>query len=235
MTLFFLAIAAGFLTVLAPCILPILPIILGSGTGGSKWRPVYVVLGFVLSFSVFGAVFATAGNFFGVSNETFRTIAIILLFLFGFALVFESLYQKLTAGISAKLNQLGAKVTGESKKHSAIVEGLLIGVSLGLIWTPCAGPILGTILTLAATEGDVVTVGILFGAYSFGAAVPMLAIAYGGGWFFEKLKRIGSHADLLNKIFGVLILLTALAIVFGYDTIIQTYLLRFYPHDLLGL
>ncbi len=235
MSLFFFAIAAGFLTVLAPCILPILPIILGSGSGGSKWRPVYVVLGFILSFSIFGAVFATAGSFLGLSNEVFRTIAIVLLFIFGFALVFESVYQKFTAGFSAKLSQLGAKISGGGKKHGALIEGLLIGVSLGLIWTPCAGPILGTILTLAVTEGDVITVGILFGAYSFGAAVPMLAIAYSGGWFFEKMKRIGSHVDLLNKIFGMLILLTALAIVFGYDTVIQSYLLRFYPSDLLGL
>jgi len=234
MTLFLLAIVAGFLTVLAPCILPILPVILGVGHG-SKWRPVFVVIGFILTFSLFGAAFATVGGVAGISSDTFRTIAIILLLLFGLALVFEGVYQKLTASVSAALSRLGAKISAGSVGKSSSASGLLVGVSLGFIWTPCAGPILGTILTLAAAGGDFGTTAVLFAAYAFGSAIPMLGIAYGSGWFFPKLQKIGIHAHLLNKIFGVLIIATAIAIAFGYDRVIQTYLVEFYPEQILPL
>lgn len=235
MTLFLLAILAGVLTTLAPCILPILPIILGVGTGGSKWRPVFVVLGFILSFSILGAAFATAGSFLGVSNETFRTIAVILLLLFGAALLFESTYEKLMAGASAWLGRMGAKISSGSATKKNATSGLLVGVSLGLIWTPCAGPILGTILTLAATEGDFVTTAILFAAYALGAGLPMLGIAYGGAWFFKKFSKLGLHVHFFNKLFGILVILTALAIFFGYDRVIQAYLVEFYPEGILPL
>lgn len=235
MTLFFLAILAGFLTVLAPCILPILPIVLGVGSGTSKWRPVFVVLGFIAAFSVFGAFFATVGTFLGISNETFRQIAVVLLVLFGLSLLFEGIYQKLMARISSKLAALGAKISGGSVGKTSAISGLLVGLSLGLIWTPCAGPILGTILTLAAADGDLLTTGILFAAYSFGAGVPMLGIAYGGGWLFERMKKIGARVELLNKLFGVLVILTAITIAFGFDRIIQAYLVQFYPSGILPL
>jgi len=236
MTLFLLAILAGFLTVLAPCILPILPIILGVGApGASKWRPVFVVLGFILAFSVFGAAFATVGSFLGVSNETFRFIAVGLLILFGCALLFEGVYQKLMATVSAKLNVLGGKISGGSAGKTNAASGLLVGISLGLIWTPCAGPILGTILTLAATNGDLLTTAVLFAAYSLGAGIPMLGIAYGGGWIFTKLKLIGKRAELLNKLFGILVIATAITIAFGYDRVIQAYLVQFYPSGILPL
>ncbi len=234
MTLFLLAIVAGFLTVLAPCILPILPVILGIGSG-SKWRPIFVIVGFILSFSILGAGFATAGSFLGISNESFRMIAIILLLLFGLALVFEKTYQKMTAGLSSWLSRLGAKISAGSATKKTAASGLLVGLSLGLIWTPCAGPILGTIITLAATEGDYLITAILFAAYAFGSAIPMLAIAYGSGWFFLKLQKIGAHAELLNRIFGILIIVTAIAIALGYDRVIQAYLIEFYPEQILPL
>lgn len=234
MTLFLLAIVAGVLTTLAPCILPILPVILGVGTG-SKWRPIFVVLGFIGAFSVFGAAFATVGSFLGLSNETFRTVAIVLLVFFAFALIFEKIYQKLTAGISATLNRLGAKISAGSATKKSASSGILVGVSLGVIWTPCAGPILGTILTLAAAEGDFLTTSILFAAYSFGAGVPMLGIAYGSGWLFSKLKFLSERSHLLNRIFGILILITALGIAFGYDRVVQAFLVQFYPSGILPL
>lgn len=234
MTLFLLAILAGFLTVLAPCILPILPIILGVGSG-SKWRPVFVVIGFVLAFSIFGATFATVGTVLGISNETFRYIAVALLALFGLALVFETTYEKITAGISSSFNRLGAKISRGSATKTSAGSGILVGISLGLIWTPCAGPILGTIITLAATEGDFLTTAILFAAYSLGAGIPMLGIAYGSGWLFGKLKVLSTHAHVINRIFGILILLTALSIALGWDRIIQTYLVQFYPTGILPL
>ncbi|MBI4457979.1 cytochrome c biogenesis protein CcdA [Candidatus Uhrbacteria bacterium] len=229
MALFFLAIAAGFLTILAPCILPILPFLLGTSAGASKLRPLMTIVGFVGTFSVVGAALATAGTFLGVSNESLRYVAIALLLLFGFALIFENFYEALTAGFQSTLTRLGQKVSKKSPKHGDVVAGLLIGFSLGLVWTPCAGPILGTILTLAVKTKDFLTTMLLMFAYALGAGVPMLGIAYGSQAIQSRLRRIGKWQPTLNKIFGVLVVLTALAILTGYDVIIQTMIIDYYP------
>jgi cytochrome c biogenesis protein CcdA len=235
MALFLFAVAAGFLTVLAPCILPILPIILGAGSQASRARPLFVVLGFVLSFSLIGAAFATAGSVLGVSQETLRVFAVVLLTLFGLSMVFEATYQRLTAGVSGMLNRLGGKISVGSAGKSSAWSGLPVGVSLGLVWTPCAGAILGTILTLAATQRDFATTAVLFAAYSVGAGLPMLGIAYGGGWITQRLRKIGAKAETLNTVFGVLVLAAALAIAFGFDRVIQAFLVQFYPSGILPL
>lgn len=234
MAVFFLAIAAGFLTILAPCILPILPILLGTSGGRSKWRPVTIVLGFVGSFSIIGAAFATAGSFLGIGSETLRYAAVVLLVLFGSALLFEGVYDRLAAKIQPALARLSAKVSRGSATKGDAVSGILVGVSLGLIWTPCAGPILGTILTLASKTKDFVTTMLLMFAYALGAGLPMLGIAYGSHALQARIQAVGKHHDLLNKAFGVLVITAALAILTGYDLRIQTWLIRFYPSGIIG-
>ena len=234
MAIFFLAIAAGFLTILAPCILPVLPILLGTSGGKSKWRPVMIIAGFVGSFSVIGAAVATAGSFLGISNDLLRYVAVALLLLFGLSLLFERVYDRLAAKIQPALARLSAKVSAGSALKSDAASGLLVGVSLGLIWTPCAGPILGTILTLASKTKDFVTVMLLMFAYALGAGLPMLGIAYGSLALRSKIQCIGTYHATINKIFGALVILTALAILTGYDLKVQTWLVQFYPESFTG-
>ncbi len=233
MSLFFLAIAAGFLTILAPCILPILPFLLGTSNGKSVWRPVAIIAGFIGSFSILGAVFATVGTFFGVENNTLRIFAAVLLILFGAALLFESVYDRLIARLQPVLAKLGTDISGDSARKTDALSGVLVGVSLGLIWSPCAGPILGTILTLAARSHDFATTFFLFFAYAVGAAVPMLGIAYGSSALQKRLRSTGRFQPILNKIFGVLVILTAIGILTGYDRVVQTWLIQFYPTSFL--
>lgn len=234
MSLFFLAIAAGFLTVLAPCILPLLPLILGTTAGQSRLRPLLIVAGFIASFSLFGAFFATAGTFLGITNDTLRTAAVIILGLFGLALIFEGPYQMLTARLTAFFQRAGTRLSGLGKGQGA-VEPLLVGASLGLLWTPCAGPILGTIITLAIQTKDPILTATLFAAYAVGAAIPMLGIAYGGQAVLARLRAMGTRSHVINRVLGALILVTAAAIATGVDKDIQTWLLQFYPADLFGL
>lgn len=235
MPLFLLAIAAGFLTVLAPCILPLLPLILGTSAGHGRHRPFFVVLGFVFSFSIFGAFFATVGTFFGISNETFRLVAVLILVIFGLALIFERAYQKITTAVTAKFQIAGNSLARLGQGHGQTVSALFAGASLGLIWTPCAGPILGTIITLASQTKDPLVTGLLFSAYAVGAGIPMLLIGYGGQALLARFRRLGSYAHTINIIMGMLILLTALAIFLGWDRYVQTLLLPLYPSNLLGL
>lgn len=236
MSLFFLAVAAGFLTILAPCILPVLPFLLTT-SGRSKWRPLAIVLGFVGAFSLLGAAFAVGGTVLGLSNDDLRYVAGAVLFLFGAALFFERAYERISARIQPLLARLGAGVQGGANLKTDAFSGVAVGLSLGLIWTPCAGPILGTILTLAARTHDFVTTALLFFAYAVGAGIPMLAIAYGSHRVQERLRAAGRLQPALNRIFGAIIMLTAVAIVTGYDRVIVTRLLDVLPapSTLLGL
>lgn len=229
MTLFFLAIAAGFLTILAPCILPVLPFLLGTSGGRSRWRPVAIIAGFIGSFTLIGAALATAGTFLGISNEALRLLAGILLMLFGAALFFESAYDRLAAKIQPSLARLGAGAAGGSAVRTDALSGVLVGLSLGLVWSPCAGPILGTILTLAVRTADYVTTALLFFAYALGAGIPMLGIAYGSHRLQERLRATGRLRPILNRIFGALVIVFAVAILTGYDVVAQAWLVARFP------
>lgn len=229
MSLFFLAIAAGFLTILAPCILPLLPVLLSTGAGGSKLRPLFTIAGFVGSFSIVGAALATAGAFLGITNENLRYLAVFLLLLFGAALLFPWVYDRLTVRIQPVLARIGSRVARGVVRKSDALSGIFVGVALGIVWTPCAGPILGTILTLAVKTKDFLTTMLLMFAYALGAGIPMLGVAYGGRALADRLKRIGAAQPLLNKIFGAFVIATALAILTGYDLVVQAYLVDFYP------
>jgi len=231
MALFFLAIAAGFLTILAPCILPVLPFLLGTSGGRSKWRPIAIIGGFIGSFTLIGAALATFGTFLGISNDNLRIFAGVLLMLFGAALFFESAYERFAARIQPFLAKLGGGVAGGSSMKTDALSGVLVGVSLGLVWSPCAGPILGTILTLAARTNDYLTTALLFFAYAFGAGMPMLAIAYGSHRVQERLRSAGRIQPILNKVFGALVILMAVAILTGYDRVAQAWLVERFPVD----
>src|SRR5688572_14511797 len=128
MALFFLAIAAGFLTILAPCILPVLPFLLGTSGGRSRWRPVAIIAGFIGSFTIIGAALATAGTFLGVPNDALRLLAGVLLMLFGAALFFESAYERFAARIQPYLAKLGGGVAGASPARTDALSGILVGL-----------------------------------------------------------------------------------------------------------
>ena len=231
MPLFFLAIAAGFLTILAPCILPVLPFLLGTSGGRSRWRPVAIIAGFIGSFTIIGAALATAGTFLGISGDSLRLLAGVLLILFGAALFFEGAYERFAARIQPALAKLGAGVAAGSSTRKDALSGVLVGFSLGLVWSPCAGPILGVILTLAARTADYVTTALLFFAYALGAGIPMLAIAYGSHRLQERLRAAGRAQRTLNKVFGALIIIFAIAILTGYDLVAQAWLVERFPVD----
>ncbi len=228
MTIFFLAILAGVLTILAPCILPVLPFILGTA-GRSRWRPVMIVAGFVVSFSVLGAAFATVGSFLGLSNEVLRLVAAVLLMIFGLALIFQDLYDRIMARLQPVMARWSARLSRGAVKRTDALSGLLVGLSLGLVWTPCAGPILGSILTLASRTADYLTVLLLMFAYALGAGLPMMAIAYGGQALTARLLKLGRWQRLFNEIFGALMIAMGILIVTHRDVAFVAWLFSYYP------
>lgn len=222
-----LALIAGVLTIAAPCILLPLPILLGGSVGHtSKTRPLFITLGFVVTF----AGLALAINFLvqslGLDPGTLRTAAVVMLAIFAFFMIWPTPFEKLTSHLSGLITK--ASQTGRTAGNGNF-GGLVMGVVLGVIWAPCAGPILGSILTLIAQQADLARAGLLLTAYSIGAGLPMLAIAYGGQALTTKVKIIAQYSTRLQQIFGVILLLLAVAIYFQYDTKFQAYLVSRFP------
>ena len=220
------AFLAGVLTIGAPCILPLLPIILGISIGhSSKTRPLFITLGFILTFSVTGLTLSLIVQKLMIQPDLLRTIAIFGLAIFGILMLFPKIFELLAqrlSGVSTQAQQLTQKAGNKNW------GGFILGIILGLIWTPCAGPILGSILTLIATQANFNQAIPLLLAYAIGAGVPMLIIAYGGQAITTKVRSIAKYTNTIQKIFGVVIILLAIAMHFQYDLKLQTQILDKY-------
>lgn len=213
-----IALLAGMFTIASPCVLPLLPILLGTSVERSgRLRPLLVVAGFVFAFAGLGIALSLLSNASEGAHEAVRASSIVLLALFGLARIWPQPYDRLMARIGGPLQRVAA--LGDHAGGNA--GGFLLGVSLGAVWTPCAGPVLASILVLAAKAQDPGQSALLLLCYSIGAGVPMLAIAYGGKFVATRVAGIARHAQALQRAFGVLLLLTAVAIHFQYD--VQAY------------
>ena len=220
------AFVAGLLTIAAPCILPMLPIILGATLGSSsRLRPAFIVLGFILTFSAFTLVFSVFTRLAGLSALDLRNGSAVLIMLMGVALLWSAPFQILTA----RLPRLAG--TGGDGHFGAFG----VGAGLGLVWAPCAGPVLASILIFVATSPDWTTSLIMLLAYALGCGIPMLLIAYGGQYMTNKVRIVARHTELLQRMFGVLMVLTGLAILLNYDALIISKLTAFYPQGRVGL
>ncbi len=217
-TLEILAIAAGALTVLSPCILPILPALLSaSASNGIRHRPFWIVLGLAISFTLFGAVFAVFGTFLGLSDAALRYAAMAILLFFGLSLLWPRLWER----VGSRVGALAQKLPGADRPPAGQGRGgaLLLGASLGLVWAPCAGPILGIIITLAAVQGAFGRSLLLMSCYSLGAALPMLVIGYGGRRLYGKILALGKWGELSHRVLGVVTIATVVALFFNLDTL----------------
>lgn len=222
-----LALLAGVLTIAAPCILPMLPILLGTSVGQtSRARPALIALGFTLSFSTLALVFGLFSSLLGLEQDTLRNVAIVLLMTFGVLMLWPRPFQILTSYLSGALNRVSAM---GDRAGNGNLGGFILGLTVGAIWTPCAGPVLGSILTLIATTQDVSRAALLLVCYAIGAGLPMLAIAYGGQYMTTRVRVVARYSHLMQRAFGVLIVLTAVAMYYQYDVLITVWLSDFFP------
>jgi len=211
-----IALLAGTLTIASPCVLPLLPIMLGASVEQSgRLRPLCIVAGFVLAFAGLGIALSLLSNSADLAHETVRTVSVVLLALFGLSRIWPRPYDWLVARMGGPLQRV-ATLGGDGAGNAG---GFMLGVSLGAVWTPCAGPVLASILVLAARAQDLGQSSLLLSAYAVGAGVPMLAIAYGGKFATARVRGIARHAVRLQRAFGVLLVLTAGAIYLQYDVL----------------
>ncbi|UXN08046.1 cytochrome c biogenesis protein DipZ [Bartonella sp. HY761] len=217
MLIFVIAYLGGVLTVISPCILPVLPFVF-TRTGQPFMRSgLPMLLGMAISFAIVASLAAVAGGWVVAANQYGRLFALILLALFAITLLFPSLATKFAAPFVALGNRLSNDVDNNAKKGN-IWGSALLGVATGLLWAPCAGPILGLILTGAAINGPNANTSILLLAYALGAITSLAVILLVGGRLVSLLKRSFGVTDWARRGLGIVVLLAVGAIASGLDT-----------------
>ena len=198
---------AGLVTALSPCVLPVLPIVLAGGATGR--RPLAIVAGIVLSFTVFTLFAAWVLDLLGLPEDVLRNLAIALLFLVALTLLVPQVGEWLARPLQFLTRRSGSDLGG----------GFLLGASLGLVFVPCAGPVLAAVTVIAARRDVGLDTVLLTLSYAIGAAVPMLAIAFAGQ---RAARAFRAHVVLVRRVSGVLVGGAALAIALGADQELQT-------------
>jgi cytochrome c-type biogenesis protein len=216
-----IAFLAGMLTVASPCILPVLPILVGRSLSTHRAGPLLLVSGLVAGFAVAGSLLGVTAQWLAGLMTLLRGVSIALLLALGFLTLFPDwsyrLFSRLPVG----------RFIREPKRLGLWGE-FWLGTQLGLLWTPCAGPVLSSILLLSINAKNPFGLLVVFG---LGAALPMLAIAYGGKALANRLVKLRQAAAVLNRVGGGLIIITAIAILLGWDVQIQLFLAPFFPQQ----
>src|SRR3984957_5207127 len=209
--LFALVVGAG--TAVSPCVLPVLPAMLSASGSGGRRRPLGIVLGLTTTFAITIVGIAKVVDGIGLGADPLRDVAIAVLIAFGVALLIPRLGERLERPLAA-FSRLGPRTRGDG-----FTSGLLVGAALGFVYTPCAGPILATVISVSAASGRTVAVAI---AYSVGSAVVLFALTLGGRNLFDRVRAAG-RGPALQRTLGVVMIVTALAIVVGVDVDFDQY------------
>ncbi len=217
------AFLAGIVTILSPCILPVLPIILSGSVAEGKKRPLGIVVGFVLSFTFFTLFLSSLVRALGISATSLRTFSVVVIIAFGVSLLLPKVQLLLEKSFTFFSR------FSPSTNRSGFVGGCIVGLSLGLIWTPCVGPILASVISLALTGSVSSAAFFITLAYALGTGLPMLAITYGGQHLLTRSSWLLSHTQHIQKVFGVIMIITGVAIYLNIDRQFQTWLLETFP------
>jgi cytochrome c-type biogenesis protein len=194
---------AGMASVLSPCVLPVVPIVVTGKGDDHKIRPVMIVAGLAVTFMLMGTASALFGSIIATKMHYVEKTAGLLIALFGILLIFNvNLFKHL-----GFLSQFAQKSKGR-------FGGFVLGFTLGIIWIPCVGPMLSGVLALVATQGKVVTGIALLFVYSMGFAIPMLIAGYASQFFRKRLRGFGKIPYLVNIGSGLLLVALGLYIVF---------------------
>lgn len=218
-----LAFVAGVITILSPCVLPLLPMILATATQEGRARPWGVIVGFIAAFTGATLALSMLVRTLGVPPDANRTLSAIILFAMGLVLVVPALhlqFERWTSGLAGRAPAIAGGGFG---------GGLAVGLGLGLAWSPCVGPIMAAVITLALNQQvGAGAVGVTL-AFSLGTALPMAAVLFGGRKLVRRLGWFQANAATIQRLFGLVLLLTALAIWLGWDRLAQIALLEWFP------
>lgn len=228
-----LSLAAGSLTTLSPCVFPILPLVLGGAVQSNRLAPLAMGSGMAISFALIGLVIGALGPALGIDSDNVRIFGALLLIVFGLVMLVPVLNQRFTEWmlpIASSANAASSRLDGGS-----LGGAFLLGGVLGLVWSPCSGPLLASALTLVASEGGASRGALILGLFGIGAAIPLVAVAYASRKGFSRARGwVLGRIDAIKKAFGVVILITGVAILTGGDKWVEARVVDLLPDAWIG-
>ena len=225
--LYAVAFISGLFTILAPCIWPLLPIVLADvSQSNSKRRPLGITAGVALSFAFFTLAISALESSIGFSPNVLRKMAVVVLLVIGISMVIPALSQRLETFISSLSGRIGG--VGANSRND-FYGGFVTGLALGIVWTPCSGPILASVATLAATNKVSIQLVVVTIFYVAGVAIPLFGFALGGQKLLAKSRRLSKHTGRIQIASGLIMIVTAIGIYTNYDKTIEAKLLNAIP------
>jgi len=218
MILFLLSYLGGALTIVSPCILPVLPFVFARADQPFLRSGLPLLIGMALTFAGVATLAAVGGGWAVQANSYGRVAALVILACFGLLLLFPALADRVTRPLVALGSRLSQSATAGQSAASTFAASLLLGVATGLLWAPCAGPVLGLVLTGAALQGASAQTTLLLLAYAAGAATSLALALLVGGRVFAAMKRSLGISEWVRRALGAVVLVAVAAIALGLDT-----------------
>lgn len=223
-----IALAAGGLSTLSPCVFPVLPLVVGGAIQNNRLGPLIMGSGMVFSFTLIGVAIGVLGDSLGLNGDNVRLVGALLIILFGLAM----LIPKFSGIFASLLNPIANAVEQSSHRLNTktLISTFFFGSVLGMVWSPCSGPLLASAVTLVASEGGAVRGGVILGMFGLGAAAPLMLIAYSSQRIVDKSRKfVMSHIYFIQKFFGCILLIAGFAILLGWDKKLEAMVLDLMP------
>jgi len=225
---FFWSYVAGLLTLINPCVLPLLPIIIASAMQNTRYGPIALAAGLVISFTVFGVSVTAFGHLIGLNEDTLNRIAAVLMIVFGLILLIPRAGNALASAASPIAS--GANNRIDNLQNSGLFGQAMVGVLLGAVWSPCIGPTLGGAIGLAASGENLFQAALTMLAFGFGVATILLLLAYGSREVLSSRQAaMRRWMPWAKPIMGVALLLVGLTLFFHWNRFIEIWLLDHMP------
>ena len=227
-----LSYVAGLVTILNPCVLPLIPILIGSALGQSRMGPLALAAGLVTSFTTFGFGVIAFGYSIGLNEQIVRVGAGTLLALAGVVLLVPR-FQAALSGAAAPISNFGNQQLGRIS-GDGVMGQFAVGLLLGMVWAPCVGPTLGVAIAAASSGADLASSFFIFLVFGLGVATSILAFAYGSRKAMgDKRNTLASLAKYGKPLFGAALLVVGLMVVSGFDKVIETAVLGALPQSVI--
>jgi cytochrome c-type biogenesis protein len=231
---FVFAFLAGVLSTLSPCVLPLIPIIIGAAANQHRFGPLALAGGLAASFAVIGTGLASIGSSIGLAQDSFRLFAAIVIGIIGIVLISNSLQERFAiamSSVSGAGNSLLSKVTIDG-----LLGQFLIGILLGLVWTPCVGPTLGAAITLASQGKDLGKILLVMAVFGLGAGLPLALLGMlSRGAMMNVKGKLGNAGKLGKQLLGGFLIVISLLVMTGQDKALEAFLLLHSPDWLTDL
>lgn len=225
---------AGVLSILSPCVLPLLPILVGTALNTHRYGPFALALGLAISFTVVGVFIATLGASLGIDQEVFRVIAAALLIIFGIVLLSSTLQEKF-ASMTSSLSGSGQNLLNYVSTDSLLGQ-FLLGLLLGVVWSPCVGPVLGATITLASQGQNLAHVTLVMALFGLGAGLPLILLGLLSRQAMMKVRsKLFTAGKVGKRLLGTILLLVGILIISGLDKQIEGIIVAASPDWLIAL